>query len=679
MADDPLKSPNDGALTLPPTDLAMNKRAPIRKKGGKGSENDGKNTRLGGKRTEDEELLDKARKRLERAISAEADNRREALEDLKFFVGDQWPADIKAQRKTDNRPCLTVNKIPTFVHQITNDLRQNRPGIAINPTGDKTDPEVAKMYGGMVRAIQRDCHADLAYDTGVDLAVKIGWGYWRVTTDFEGPDTFDQVIKIERIRNPFTVYLDPDAQEPDGRDAQWGFITTVLTKDEYKEKYPKSDIISFTQAGIGDKLSNWVMTEGIRVAEYFKVSKESRKLVALSNGFSGWQDELDESIQDQIKDGSLEVVRERDAEDTKIKWYEINGHEVLSEKEWVGKEGIPIVRVVGEESDVEGKLKLAGIIRHAKDPQRMFNYWRTLETEVIALQPKAPWVMEEGQVEGYESMWKSANTASLPYLLYKGSDVGGKPAPPPQRQPFAGAPQGVETAVQGAAQDMMAATGIRFDATQNERMIDESGKAIRELRRSGDLGSFHYADNLGQSLRRTGHILIDLIPRIYDRRRMVTILREDDSEEQIIIDPDANKPMQEVQGRAKRIKVFNPKLGTYGVTVTIGPSYATKRIESSERMMEFAKAMPQTASLIADLIAKNQDWEGADEMARRLAKAVPPQLMTPDVKDIPPQVQAVLQNQQQQIQQMTQALQALQKQLQEKQTGFRSEEHTSEL
>jgi hypothetical protein len=505
----------------------------------------------------------------------------------------------------------------------------------------------------------------------VDLAVKIGWGYWRVTTDFEGPDTFDQVIKIERIRNPFTVYLDPDAQEPDGHDAQWGFITTVMTKDEYKDKYPKHQgIISFTQAGIGDKLSNWVMTEGIRVAEYFKVSKESRKLVALSNGFSGWEDELDESIQDQIKDGSLEVVRERDAEDTKIKWYEINGHEVLSEKEWVGREGIPIVRVVGEESDIEGKLKLAGIIRHAKDPQRMFNYWRTLETEVIALQPKAPWVMEEGQVEGYESMWKSANTASLPYLLYKGSDVGGKPAPPPQRQPFAGAPQGVETAVQGAAQDMMAATGIRFDATQNERMIDESGKAIRELRRSGDLGSFHYADNLGQSLRRTGHILIDLIPRIYDRRRMVTILREDDSEEQIIIDPDANKPMQEVQGRAKKIKIFNPKLGTYGVTVTIGPSYATKRIESSERMMEFAKAMPQTASLIADLIAKNQDWEGADEMARRLAKAVPPQLMTPDVKDIPPQVQAVMQNQQQQIQQMQQALQGMQKQLQEKQTGF---------
>ncbi len=348
MADDPLRAPDDGAMRLPRVDNAMNKLAPIRKKGGKG-ENDGKTTRLAAKKSkgkEDAALLERVRKRFERAVTAEAPNRKEGLEDLKFEAGDQWPSDIMAQRQAARRPCLTVNKIPTFVHQITNDLRQNRPGIAINPTGDRTDPEVAKMYSGMVRAIQRDSHADLAYDTGVHSAVAIGWGYWRILTDFEGPDTFDQVIKINRIRNTFTVYMDPDAQEPDAHDAMWCFITSIMTKEDFENKYPKAEKINFTQAGIGDKLSNWIMSDGgIRVAEYFEVAKDMRKLVALSNGFSGWEDELEDSIKEQIKDGTLEVVRERESEDTKITCYTVNALEVLDEQEWVGKEGIPIVRV----------------------------------------------------------------------------------------------------------------------------------------------------------------------------------------------------------------------------------------------------------------------------------------------------------------------------------------------
>jgi len=248
-----------------------------------------------------------------------------------------------------------------------------------------------------------------------------------------------------------------------------------------------------------------------------------------------------------------------------------------------------------------------GVTRHAKDPQRMYNYWSTAETELIALAPKAPFIMEEGQVEGHERQWKNAHTKPYPYMLYKGVALGGKPAPPPSRQPFAGSPSGVVQAKAGATDDMKATTGIRFDATMSERVSDESGKALRELKRTSDIGSFHYIDNLARSLHYTGIILIDLIPKIYDRRRVVTILREDGTEEQVKIDPSMQQAMKDVPkgdpqqqgGMSSGIsKIFNPKVGDYSIPVTIGPSYATKRIESADSMMAFARSMPCFSSAL---------------------------------------------------------------------------------
>jgi hypothetical protein len=239
--------------------------------------------------------------------------------------------------------------------------------------------------------------------------------------------------------------------------------------------------------------------------------------------------------------------------------------------------------------------------------------------------------------------------------------VNGTPAPPPQRQPFAQIPAGVAQAAVGAAQDMMSTTGIKLNVANMGAEADhrESGRMLRETRRSTDIGAYHYVDNLARSLKFTGMQLVDLIPKVYDEPMVLTILREDDSEEQVKIDPHAPQATGELHmGENKpKMKLFNPTIGKYGVTVTIGPSYATKRTEASESMMEFAKAMPNTAAMIADLIAKNMDWEGADEIATRLAKAVPPQLMTPDQKDMSPQVQALVHSLQGQVQQMGQQLQ----------------------
>jgi hypothetical protein len=618
-------------------------------------------------------LLRRTRKRFERCVFIESENRKDALDDLKFLAGDQWPASVTAQRQADKRPQITINKLPTFVHQICNDLRQNRPGINVNPVGEKSDIEVAKMYRGLIRSIERDSRADIAYDTGVFGAVANGFGFVVLRTKYERPDDFDQSISIDRVRNAFTVYLDPDHQQPDGSDAMYGFITDMMPRDEFKEKYPDADQMPFNQAGIGDSPRNWNDKDNIRIAEYYEVVTEPRTLVALDNGHVGWKDDLAQAVLDAIARGELHVEREREAEQRKVKFYKITQTDVLEHSDTVWA-WVPIIKFIGDEIDIEGKVKLSGIVRAAKDPQRMVNYWNTLYTELVALAPKAPFIGAEGQFEGSEDTWKRANIDSFSYLQYKLIDVNGKPIPPPQRQPMVGVPTGIQQAIQNAEQSMMATTGVRFDATQNERMIDESGKAIRELRRSGDLGSFHFADNMARSLRHIGEIIVDAIPKVYDNKRMLTILREDDSEEQVQIDPNAPRPMSEVREppsaahqNGRVLKIFNPAYGKYGVTVTIGPAYATKRIEAAESMMSFLKSIPpDKAGAIVDLVVKQMDWPGADDIARRLSKMIPPNLLAPDIKDVPPQVQALIQGLQQQLQQMRQQMQVMGHALQDK-------------
>lgn len=654
---DPLKPLNDGKIGLPTVDAGHNKIAP----NSLNDSNDGKVRPLRAEQVsseeEDNEILTRARKRFERAIQTSADNRRDGLDDDKFYSGDQWSADVRARRNAEKRPCLTLNKFPTLVKQVTNDQRQNRPTIDIHPVGDKGDVTSAKIYRGLIREIERESYADRAYDTGFESAARKGWGYWRIVPEYESPDTFDQVLRIRRIRNTFSVYDDPDSIEIDGGDSTWWFITEMMDRDDFKLKYPDKDPMPFTAAGYGDAYRNWLDQYNIRVAEYYETILKSRELVMLNNGFEGWRDELSKEALDQF-----EIVQKRKSLVPTIWWYKITGKQILERSKWLGQ-FMPVIRVIGDEIDIEGKVKYSGIVRHAKDAQRSYNYFRTAEVERIALMPKAPYLIAEGQLEGYEGVWKEANTKSHPYLPYRVAELHGHLVPPPRREPPISPDAGDAAIAANAAQDMLTTTGIRFDATLNERTYDESGRALRELRRSGDIGSFNLVDNLMHSLRHTGEVLVDAIPKYYTRPgRVLTIIREDNTEEMIKVSVGGNQsPVSESTDpdTQKIIRAFDPKVGKYGVTVTIGPSYATRRIETAESMMDFLRAIPTAAPVIADLVAKNQDWEGSEEIAARLATLLPPGLNKPELRDVPPQIRAVINQLEQQVQQLTQERQML--------------------
>lgn len=620
----------------------------------------------------DDDFLATARKRFARVLSSEAMNRKDAVDDLMFKNGEQWPANIKTQRVLEKRPCLTVNKMKTFVHQVTNNMRQNRPAINISPIGDGADKNTAIMLKGLIRQIERECNATIAYDTGFDSAVSNGWGFWRLLTEYEDDKSFNQVLKVERIRNPMRVYLDPDHQMPDGSDAKWAFISDLIPREEFQQLYPDADYVPWEQGATGDDaFKDWSTQTHVRIAEYFCYIPKKRRLVSLADGFNGFEDELPEEARTLINaEGGRELVlNEREVEVKTVYWSKITAHQILDQQEWPGK-WIPIVKVVGDEVDVEGKVTMAGIIRDAKDPQRMKNYWATHKTELVALAPKAPYILEEGQIEGHEQRWQQANAKSYPYLLYKGTSIAGKAAPAPQRQQLVGAPAGIIEAEQSAEQDIMGTTGVRFDATKSERLPDESGVALSQLRMLGELGSYHYTVNYIHALTFTARQFIDIIPKIYDAKRVVTILRDDDTEEQVTIDPALGVPFQTApQQMGKVAKLYNPGLGKYDVAITMGPNFATKRQEAAENMLGFMKSLPNAAPIIGGPIARNMDWPGADEIADRLDAMLPPQVLQKNLDqmgDLPPKAKALIGSLTMQVQQAQQQMQLMGKELEDK-------------
>ena len=593
---------------------------------------------------------------LQFANEADQMNRSEALEDLKFAAGDQWPVEIQNSRVLEARPCLTVNKVDAYCRQLTNQMRQQRPRIKVHGMNNESDAKMAQIIQGICRHIEVQSDADQAYDKAGDFAVRMGWGYWRVTTDYVKDDSFDQDIFIKAIDNPFTVYFDPNSVAPDGSDAEKVLITTVISKDNFKKMYPNAELQQgFTMRGTGDSNPEWVMKEDIRLAEYFYVDRTPIKIHLLSDGSSVKSKDL--PPQDVLDAAGITIVESRDSHEKKIKWCKLTSMEVLEEGEWAGKY-IPIVPVFGQETVVENKKKKFGIVRMAKDPQRMYNFWQTSLTESVALAPKAKWLLAEGQDEGHENEWAMANIKSMPVLRYKQKDIDGQPAPPPQRLQPEPPPAGIMAAAQAMTTDLMQVVGI-FDPAQLPQG-NISGKALQGQQQQVDLTNFHYYDNLTRSIRQTGRIILDLIPHIYDRERVMRIIGDDGKPEILTI----NQYGQDEEGINKILN--DVTVGEYDIVMDTGPGYNSKRQEAVESMMALFAADPALIQQAGDLLVRNMDFPGAETIADRLA-VNNPLAKVDDKSKVPPRVQMELQKSQATIQQMQQQMQQMQQFIKQRQ------------
>ena len=587
--------------------------------------------------------IDEAKEFLQFCNSADMMNRQEALEDLRFVNGDQWPVDLQNSRNLESRPVLTINKIDTYCRQVTNQQRQQRPRIKVHATNTQADMKTAQVIQGVIRHIEVNSNADHAYDNAFDYAVRMGWGYWRVTTNYMSDDSFDQEIYIDSIDNPFTVYWDPNSIAPDGSDADRCLVTTMMSKAEFRKSYPdKDDGTSFTPRGTGDTQSEWITKEDIRLAEYFYTVREKAKLYHLSDGTATFsKDNLE-----RLAAAGIYVVDERDSVKKTIKWVKLTAVEIIEERDWNGKY-IPIVPVYGRHVVIGDKRKKFGMVRHAKDPQRMYNFWQTSVTESVALAPKAKWLIAEGQDEGHENDWTQANIKSMPLLRYKQTDIDGRPAPAPQRLQPEPPPTGIMAASNSINADMQAIMGI-FDPAQ-QMTGNISGKALNGQQQQVDMTNYDYYDNLTRSISHTGKIILDLIPKIYDSQRVMRIIGDDGKPDMITLNE------RDAVGRV----LNDMTVGTYDVVMETGPGYNSKRQEAVDAMMPLLNSNPEMFKAAGDLVFRNMDFPGADMIADRLSAMNP--LAQIDAKsDIPPQVQMQLKQGQAQVQQLQQQLQAMQ-------------------
>lgn len=590
----------------------------------------------------DDDILRDAKEAFKLAEDAESKNRAAWLDDMRFArLGEQWPEEMKKKRESEGRPCLTLNRLPSFIRQVTNDARQNKPSIKCHAVDSDASEETAEIINGLIRNIEYTSNADVAYDTALDHAVTGGYGYFRISTDYTSDDSFDQDLRIERVVNPLTIYGDPYSREADSSDWNTAFVTEMLSTDEFKRRYPKAQASDWDSS---ERDAEWVADEKVRIAEYWTREEVVKNLLKLSDGSVMYED-MFLKAKDLLDMQGITVVGERPTKSHKVTQRIITPSEVLETNKWAGRY-IPIVPVFGDELNIEGERHFLSLVRFAKDPQMMFNFWRTASTELVALAPKIPFIGPRGSFNTDASKWATANTDNHAYIEY--DPVAGQL--PPQRQPFAGPPAGALQEAANAEDDMKSIMGL-YDASLGAKSNETSGKAILARQREGDVSTFNYVDNLSRALRHAGRIIVDMIPAVYDLPRIIRVIHEDGKNENVTVNapyqvrppekPEDQDPDEQKEFLEGVTKLYDLTVGKYDVTVEAGPSFTTKREEAATQMMQMVQAMPQTAPMIGDLIAKNLDWPGADEIAKRLKAMLPQQIQgqNPQVMQMQQQLQ----------------------------------------
>lgn len=626
--------------------------------------------------TDNDAIFQEASERLRIAEQSEGANRQAAVIDLEFEDGQQWPTDIYNQRKVSRRPTLTINHTRAMVKRVVNNMRMQRPRIKVHPVSDGADVDLANKIGGLIRHIEQRSEGATAYDIGGESAVKMGWGYWRILSEYIAEDSFEQELKIAPIRNPFTVYMDPSSILPAGEDAEWCIITEVMKRSEFERKYPDENETEWRDGGQGDMSLDWQTKEEIRLAEYFRIIKKKDWLVKLTDGRNIFESEMKES--GQIATNLRGDPIRRPSYRRQLEWHRLNGSTVVESVNLPGK-WIPVVRCEGNVMDLNGQIRRKGMVRDLIDVARMYNYWTTKSTEVIALTSLAPWIGTVNQFDGHPE-WNDANQTPYSKLTYtpdfiEQPDGSKTPLPPPMRIEPVQVPAGFVQASESAMKDLMILAGMPHEPGQDAPGQVVSGKALRARQALSDIGHFQYYDNQTKSICHTGRIILDLIPYYYSEARMQRIIGEDGVPEVVGI----NQPQDPNEGGAGAelplpgqppvdpsiAKIKNDlTVGRYDVVMDTGPGFETKRLEAVDSMLDLMRTPlgEPVVKVGADLVVRNMDWPGASDLADRLAPLTP-QGLDKAIKSLPKQAQGIVTAMQQQLQQANQKIQGLEQEI----------------
>lgn len=596
------------------------------------------------------DVIKDAQEFLTAAVDAEDKNRERFLDDISFSrMSEQWPDEILRVRESEGRPCLTFNRLQPVIRQVVNDSRLNRPQIKAVPVDNGADKDVADIFSGIIRNIEVQSNADIAYDTAVDNAVSGGWGYIALDIDYVDDIGFEQDIRIRRVVDPLAIYGDYNSEAGDSSDWENALEKRMIPKKKYESLYPDAAKTDFTGADWRSLDSNWFGTDDVCVASFWQRERTERKIIGMSDGSIIDLDELNDEAEAYAARGIVPTEQVRSVPSWKVTQTVLSGVEVLDKKAWIGNY-IPIIPVYGDEVWKNGQRHLFSMIHSAVDANRMYNYWRSAATEMVALAPRIPFIGKKGQFN--DPKWARVNEASYPFVEYEGES-------PPQRSAGPQVPVGMMQEAMIAADDIKAITGI-YDASLGARSNETSGVAINARKVEGDVSTFHFQDNLSRAITHLGKCLVDLIPKIYTTERIIRVLGENDEPEMVQI----NGEQTDENGAV--LKINDLRAGKYDVVVNAGPSFTTRRQEAAEQMLAMVQSQPELLQVMGDLLAKNLDWPGSEEIAERMKKLLPPELQDKDEQgaegenQLPPEIMQQIEQMQQIIQQGSQQIEQLQ-------------------
>lgn len=615
------------------------------------------------KRSVKEDLLIRIRDRYRVMTEADQENRRLALEDLRFAnePGAQWDAVMLKER--GERPAFEFNKVRINGKRVINEIRANRPQGKIRAV-EGGDKETAELYEGLCRNIANVSDFETTQDQAAEYQVDAGMAAWRVVTEYSDDDAFDQDILIKPFKNPFCVYADPGCQDVLKRDADDWIVTERISRKSYETRWPKAEVVQFNESVEFDDQDDWEDDESVRICEYWYKEPYDKEIwqvaflrpdgtVKVSTVDAG-SDEAP-GVQEQIKAGTAKMLREpRKVRCHRIKMCIASGDAILEEADWAGTV-FPFVMIYGEYKVIDGKVQWWGLHRFAKDAQRSYNMARTSIDETIALAPQAKWWATATQAAGLTDKWAQAHKQNLPWLPYN-PDPNAQNGAPPQRMPGADVPAALIQQSAIAAQDLRDVTGLH-EASFGEESGEKSGIALARKQRQAQVVTYNFPDNMAKGIKRTWEILIDLIPHIYDAEREMRVIGADGAEDYATI----NQVVQDPQ-TGQAIRVNDLSVGKYDVTVTTGPSFSTLRQEAAETYGELVQKFPQIMAVAGDLIFKSMDAPYAEELAKRMQTLLPPQIQQQmaEGKDLPPEVvaaQAQVQQAMAMVQQQAQLVQ----------------------
>ena len=649
------------------------------------------------------DFLATASKRLKMAVEADNDNRCSAIDDLKFANGDQWDSQEKKRRADKGRPALQINLLPKFIDQVVGDMLHNTPTIKITPVDSRADAQIAKIRQGIIANIEYQSNAKGIYGYAARQMVTCGYGAWRVLTRYCDENPFQQEIYLEGIRNPFLIYMDPTAKDQNYADAKWGFLLEKVPVDEFKDRYPNVDVPSSTLdiwGTTGTDQEMWFDDNTVTVAEYFCKSKRKQTVHQLDDGSvitdedyqkmkSQYEDSVTKSLesvlqpkpvsamaappqampqaappavpqqpQAQLPTPIPEILNTKETDVDIIRQWIITGNEIIDgelEGNIFPGKYIPLILLKGKELNIEGKNYVYSLIRHAKDPQKLVNYWNTSAAETIALAPKAPWLGTPRQFEGFEEDYASANVENFAFLKYNPDPE----APgPPQRTTPGQPPTAIFEQIRRGEENVKSVIGM-FNADVGAPGSEQTGVAIRARQRPGDISTYEFGENWSRAILYTGKIINEMIPEVYDTERDIRVKNDDGSETFVPVNTTVGNAVKQITKNPQRFQGLDPQqlrkmmskdgtdarfndvtCGKYDVIVKIGPSYATQREESAALLMQLVQAMPQQMAVAADLIVENMDFKSSDELSKRLRKPlVAAGVVEPRPDEPPPQPQ----------------------------------------